>query len=327
MMRNKLLEYKNVAAQFHTIEGVTNTINDIDLTIYEGMSLGIVGESGCGKSVTARLPIRLLPEPSFRVTHGDVIYHRNGKPFEVLKTKRNGKEINKIRGKEISMIFQEPMSSLSPIHTVGSQMIELIMQHTDMDKKQAKEHAIHMLDRARVPRAREVYDDYTFQLSGGMRQRVMIAMAVSCSPRLLFADEPTTALDVTVQAQILSLIKDIQREQNMALVLITHDLAVVANMVDEIAVFYLGYIVEHGTTDQILKNPKHPYTKALIESIPTLHTNEPLKPITGSIPDPYSKITGCPFWKRCSQVTDRCRQEVPPFVTQEDDHKVRCFEA
>ncbi len=326
-MRNKLLEYKNIAAQFHTIEGKTNTLNDIDLTIYEGMSLGIVGESGCGKSVTARLPIRLLPEPMFKVTNGEVIYHHDGKPFEVLKAKQNGKEINKIRGKEISMIFQEPMSSLSPIHTVGSQMVELITQHMDMDKKEAKEHAIHMLERARVPRARDVFDDYTFQLSGGMRQRVMIAMGVSCGPRLLFADEPTTALDVTIQAQILGLIKDIQREQNMALVLITHDLAVVANMVEEIAVFYLGYIVEQGTTDQILKSPKHPYTKALIASIPTLHTNEALKPIKGSIPDPYSKITGCPFWMRCDKVTPKCREEVPPFVTHENEHKVRCFEA
>lgn len=326
-MRNKLLEYKNVAARFHTIEGTTSTLNDIDLTIYEGMSLGIVGESGCGKSVTARMPIRLLPEPSFKVTHGDVIYHRDGKPFDVLKAKQNGKEINSIRGKEISMIFQEPMSSLSPIHTVGSQMRELIMQHSDMDKKQAKEHAIQVLEKARVPRARDVYDDYTFQLSGGMRQRVMIAMAISCSPRLLFADEPTTALDVTIQAQILGLIKDVQREQNMALVLITHDLAVVANMVDEIAVFYLGYIVEQGTTDQILKSPKHPYTKALIDSIPTLHSTKALKPIKGSIPDPYSKITGCPFAMRCDKVTPRCRQEVPPFVSHDNDHKVRCFEA
>ena len=326
-MRTKILEYKNVAAQFHTIEGQTNTLNDIDLTIYEGMSLGIVGESGCGKSVTSRLAIRLLPEPSFRVTRGDVIYHRKDGPFDVLKAKRNGKDINRIRGKEISMIFQEPMSSLSPIHTVGSQMRELIMQHTDMDKNEAKAHAIHMLERARVPRASDVYDDYTFQLSGGMRQRVMIAMAISCSPRLLFADEPTTALDVTVQAQILGLIKEIQREQNMTLVLITHDLAVVANMVEEIAVFYLGYIVEYGRTDDILKNPKHPYTKALIKSIPTLHTDEPLKPIRGSIPDPYSKITGCPFWKRCDQVVEKCLKEVPPFISHDNDHKVRCFEA
>ncbi|TCS40449.1 ABC transporter ATP-binding protein [Reinekea marinisedimentorum] len=326
-MRNKLLEYKNVAAQFHTIEGVTNTLNDIDLTIYEGMSLGIVGESGCGKSVTSRLAIRLLPEPSFRVTSGEVTYHRNGTPVNVVKTKRNGKEINSIRGKEISMIFQEPMSSLSPIHTIGSQMRELIMQHTDMNKEEAKEHAIHMLERARVPRAHDVYEDYTFQLSGGMRQRVMIAMAISCHPRLLFADEPTTALDVTVQAQILSLIKDVQAEQNMALVLITHDLAVVANMVEEIAVFYLGYIVEYGSTDQILNEPKHPYTKALIESIPTLHTEEALKPIKGSVPDPYAKITGCPFWMRCDKASEKCRAEVPPFVTQENGHKVRCFEA
>lgn len=326
-MRKKLLEYKNVAAQFNTIEGTTNTLNDIDLTIYEGMSLGIVGESGCGKSVTARMPIRLLPEPMFKVTQGEVIYYHNGEPFDVLAPKQNGDEINKIRGKEISMIFQEPMSSLSPIHTVGSQMRELIMQHTDMDKKQAKEHAIHMLERARVPRPAEVYNDYTFQLSGGMRQRVMIAMAISCSPRLLYADEPTTALDVTIQAQILGLIKEVQREQNMALVLITHDLAVVANMVDEIAVFYLGYVVEQGSTDQILKNPKHPYTQALIDSIPTLHTTEALKPIKGSIPDPYSKITGCPFWMRCDKVTPKCREEVPPFVTHENDHKVRCFEA
>ncbi len=326
-MRNKLLEYKNVAARFHTIEGTTSTLNDIDLTIYEGMSLGIVGESGCGKSVTARMPIRLLPEPTFKVTHGEVIYHRDGKPFDVLKAKQNGTQINSIRGKEISMIFQEPMSSLSPIHTVGSQMRELIMQHSDMDKKQAKAHAIEVLEKARVPRASDVYDDYTFQLSGGMRQRVMIAMAISCNPRLLFADEPTTALDVTIQAQILGLIKDVQREQNMALVLITHDLAVVANMVDEIAVFYLGYIVEHGTTDDILKNPKHPYTKALIDSIPTLHSTEALKPIKGSIPDPYAKITGCPFSARCEKVTTRCRVEVPPFVSHENGHKVRCFEA
>lgn len=327
MTRKKLLEYKNVAAQFHTIEGKTNTLNDIDLVIYEGMSLGIVGESGCGKSVTSRIPIRLLPEPTFQVSKGEVIYYRDDKPFDVLKTKQNGKEINSIRGKEISMIFQEPMSSLSPIHTVGSQMRELIMQHMDMTKQQAKEHAIHMLERARVPRAAEIYNDYTFQLSGGMRQRVMIAMAISCGPRLLFADEPTTALDVTVQAQILSLIKDVQREQNMALVLITHDLAVVANMVEEIAVFYLGYIVEYGSVDEVLKHPKHPYTKALIDSIPTLHTNEPLKPIRGSVPDPYSPMSGCPFWKRCDKVTQRCKQEVPPFVLHENTHKVRCFEA
>jgi peptide/nickel transport system ATP-binding protein len=326
-MRTKILEYKNVAAQFHTIEGKTNTLNDIDLTIYEGMSLGIVGESGCGKSVTARLPIRLLPEPSFRVSQGEVTYYREHGPFNILNAKQNGKEINSIRGKEISMIFQEPMSSLSPIHTIGSQMRELIMQHTDMNKDQARAHAIHMLERARVPRASDVYDDYTFQLSGGMRQRVMIAMAISCSPRLLFADEPTTALDVTVQAQILGLIKEVQREQNMALVLITHDLAVVANMVEEIAVFYLGYIVEYGSTDDILKNPKHPYTQALIDSIPTLHTHEALKPIRGSVPDPYSKITGCPFWKRCDKATKKCMQEVPPFVSHENGHKVRCFEA
>lgn len=322
----KILEVRDLKTYFYSDEGVVKAVDGVDFTVYKGKSLGIVGESGCGKSVTAQSVMQIVPSPPGKIVGGEILYYKGDEVIDIAKLKPDSRAMRAIRGSEIAIIFQEPMNSLSPVHTVGNQIMEAILLHQRVSKKEAKERAIEMLRMVRVPRPDEVVDEYPHQLSGGMRQRAMIALALCCEPSLLIADEPTTALDVTVQAQILALIKDLQDELGMGLMLITHDLGVVAQTADFVAVMYLGKIVEYGTVYDVFSDPLHPYTRALFASIPTLEDTKKLQPIKGSVPDPYAVITGCPFKDRCTERTDKCDiDKVPDLVEAEDGHKVRCF--
>ena len=333
-----LLEVKNVNTQFFLQQGVVRAVNGVDFTVNRGQTIGLVGESGCGKSVLARSILRIVPPPG-RITEGEILFHqRSGGPgsvgeevIDLVKLNENGSQVRKIRGGEISMVFQEPMTSLSPVHTIANQIIEAITLHQDVSKEEARRLAIDMLDRVNMPQPERTIDRYPHQLSGGMRQRAMIAMALSCRPALLIADEPTTALDVTTQAQILTLMRDLQNEFGMAIIFITHDLGVIAQMVDYVVVMYLGEVVEAASVDEIFYEPKHPYTQALLRSIPRLGRKSAegitgkLTAIRGTVPDPYSIPTGCPFHPRCRQmIKGVCDVKTPPFLELEGDHKVRC---
>ena len=333
-----LLEVKNVNTQFFLQQGVVRAVNGVDFTVNRGQTIGLVGESGCGKSVLARSILRIVPPPG-RITEGEILFHqRSGGPgsaseevIDLVKLNENSSQIRKIRGGEISMVFQEPMTSLSPVHTIANQIIEAITLHQDVTKEEARRLAIDMLDRVNMPQPERTIDRYPHQLSGGMRQRAMIAMALSCRPALLIADEPTTALDVTTQAQILTLMRDLQNEFGMAIIFITHDLGVIAQMVDYVVVMYLGEVVEAASVDEIFYEPKHPYTQALLRSIPRLGRKSAegitgkLTAIRGTVPDPYSIPTGCPFHPRCRQmIKGVCDVKTPPFLELEGDHKVRC---
>ncbi len=323
--RQPLLDVRNLKTHFFTDDGVVKAVDGVDLSIQKGESLGVVGESGCGKSVTAQSIMQIVPSPPGRIVEGKILFHTGKGAVDVTSLKPNGKEMRSIRGKEVSMIFQEPMNSLSPVHTIGSQIAEGIRIHQKISRADARQRTIEMLEKVRIPRPAEVFDEYTYQLSGGMRQRAMIALSLACGPALLIADEPTTALDVTVQAQILRLIRDLQQDFGMGLMLITHDLGVIAQTVDLVAVVYLGKVVEYGTLKEVFLEPQHPYTKALFASIPRIEEEHSLKPISGSVPDPYSKIPGCPFAGRCVHVHDRCKSEVPALVPGDGEHSVRCF--
>lgn len=325
-----LLEVKDLQTHFFTDEGVVKAVNGVDFTLRRGVTLGVVGESGCGKSVTAFSILQLVNKPG-RIVDGHILYHRNGSPgnaLDLAALDRFGDDMRGIRGNEIAMIFQEPMNSLSPVHKVGHQIVEAIRLHRSISKQEAKEEAVHLLDLVGIPRPAERFDAYTFQLSGGMRQRVMIAMALACSPQLLIADEPTTALDVTTQAQILELMKKLQAEMGMSIMLITHDLGVVAEMCDEVVVMYLGEVVEQATVDQLFHDPQHPYTRSLLRSLPRLGygRRQKLAPILGSIPDPYNRPSGCPFHPRCTERIDgRCEVTRPAATTLPDGRHVRCL--
>ncbi len=321
----QLLEVQNLKTHFFTDDGVVKAVNGVDLSIRRGESLGVVGESGCGKSVTAQSIMQIVPSPPGKIVDGKILFHTEKGVVDVASLKSNGREMRSIRGKEVSMIFQEPMNSLSPVHTIGSQIAEGIRLHQRISKNEARERTVEMLDKVRISRPAEVFDEYTYQLSGGMRQRAMIALSLACGPALLIADEPTTALDVTVQAQILRLIRDLQQDFGMGLMLITHDLGVIAQTVDLVAVVYLGKVVEYGTLTDVFLDPKHPYTKALFASIPRIEEEHSLKPISGSVPDPYQKIPGCPFAGRCDHVHDPCNKNIPALVQQDGKHSVRCF--
>jgi peptide/nickel transport system ATP-binding protein len=329
-----LLSIRNLHTYFAQDEGTVKAVDGVNLEMSVGATLGIVGESGCGKSVTARSILRIVDRPG-RIVEGEIWFRRpgtNGGPasaaVDLAKLEPNSLEMRAIRGAEIALIFQEPMSSFSPVHSVGNQIIEAILLHQDVDRRGAREKAIEMLRRVGVSSPDQRVDQLAHQLSGGLRQRAMIAMALSCSPTLLIADEPTTALDVTTQTQILELMRQLQQEDGMAIMLITHDLGVIAEMATDVAVMYLGRVVEQAPVDAIFHSPKHPYTRALLRSIPRMRSRrrERLTPIAGSVPHPYDRPTGCAFHPRCPDfMAGRCDAQTPASRTVGDRHTVSCF--
>ena len=328
-MTTSLLEIKNLQTHFFTPDGVVRAVDDVTFQIGPSETLGVVGESGCGKSVTAHSILRLLPKTS-RIVGGQILFNRRGqeKPIDLAKVEPGGDLIRDIRGNEIAMIFQEPMTSLSPVHTVGDQIGEAIKLHQHVTDAEARSRAADMLEKVGIAGARQRLDQYPHQLSGGLRQRVMIAMALSCNPALLIADEPTTALDVTIQAQILELMKSLQEQFRMAILLITHNLGVIAEMADHVVVMYMGKVVESGPTRAIFRQPLHPYTLGLMRSTPrvAVGAREDLTPIPGSVPDPFSIPTGCAFFPRCRAAKrEACRSAAGvPLREVEPGHFVRC---
>ena len=321
-MNNKLIEIKNLHTYFFTNNGVVKAVNGVDFVIESGKTLGIVGESGSGKSVSAFSILNLLEHPG-RIVDGEIIF--DGQNIIGL----DEMEMRKIRGNDISMIFQEPMTSLNPVYRIGKQLSEPLILHQGKTKKEAWADAVELLREVKIPNPESVAYSYPFQLSGGMRQRVMIAMALACEPKLLIADEPTTALDVTIQAQIFKLMNDLKKEHNTAIMFITHDLGAIAELADDVAVMYTGEVVERAPVDTIFgKDPKftHPYKEGLLKSIPSLDTEvEYLDQIEGSVPHPLKLPTGCRFEPRCVYATDKCRAEKPELVEVEKDHLIRCF--
>ncbi|HLA44674.1 MAG TPA: ABC transporter ATP-binding protein [Aggregatilineales bacterium] len=329
-MADALLEVKDLRVHFFTDEGVVKAVDGVDLAIDRGKTLCLVGESGCGKSVTSRAFLNIIRSPG-RIVSGEILYHGlsvNGEnaTIDIAALDPKGREIRMVRGKEIAMIFQEPMSSLSVMHTIGSQIIEVIRFHEDVSKQEARNRAIELLRLVEIPKPERLIDEYPFRLSGGMRQRAMIAMALSCNPTLLIADEPTTALDVTTQAQILKLMRSLQEEYGMALLFITHDLGVVAEIADDVAVMYLGEIVEQSDVDTLFNNPKHPYTQALLRSIPRIAAErQKLDPIEGSVPSPFRRPAGCTFHPRCNQKMAHCSTIEPSMTDLAENHRVHCL--
>ena len=330
-----LIQVKDLQTHFMLDEGTVKAVDGVNLEIRRGRTLCIVGESGSGKSVTARSILQIVDPPG-RIVGGDILFHRrlaqNGssvtETINLAQMNPRSPAMRKIRGQEISMIFQEPMTSLSPVHTIGDQIMENILLHLPMTKAQARQRCIEVLGQVGIPKPETRVDTYPFQLSGGMRQRAMIAMALACNPSLLIADEPTTALDVTTQAQILELIVQLQQERNMAVMLITHDMGVVAEMADDVAVMYLGHVVEQGDVEAIFHDPKHPYTQALLRSIPKFGMKDAgrLDSIRGMVPSPYNRPTGCPFHTRCDRVMPgRCDRIVPPPISFGPNRQARCL--
>jgi len=325
-MNDALLEFKDLRVHFFTDEGVVKAVDGVDLTVPRGKTTCIVGESGCGKSVMSLAAMRIVQKPG-RIVTGQVLWHgKNGKVTDLCALRPSSPDIRKVRGGEIAMIFQEPMTSLSMLYTIGNQIGEVIRLHQGVSKQEARNRAIEMLRKVRIPRPERLVDEYPFRLSGGMRQRAMIAMALSCNPALLIADEPTTALDVTTQAQILDLMLDLQREYGMGIMFITHDLGVVAEIADYVAVMYLGRVVESADADTLFNDPKHPYTQALLGSIPKITaTRQPLEPIQGMVPNPFRRPTGCSFHPRCAQVMAVCPEIEPDAYRISDGHIARCL--
>jgi oligopeptide/dipeptide ABC transporter ATP-binding protein len=326
MNATPLISVRDLRTYFESNEGTTRAVDGASFDVHPGKTLGIVGETGCGKSVTARSILRIVERPG-RIVGGEILLRRDKSIVDLVELDPDGPEIRAIRGGEIGLVFQEPLTSFSPVHTIGDQIFEAIQLHSRLDKKGARRRAVELLKMVGVGRADGRLDEYPWQLSGGLRQRAMIAMALAGGPRLLIADEPTTALDVTTQAQILDLLRQLQRETGMAIMLITHDLGVIAEMADEVVVMYLGRVVESGTVDAIFHAPKHPYTKALLRSIPgvTNASRVRLPTIAGSIPHPFARPTGCPFHPRCSQViAGRCATVEPQLAPVEADHMVSC---
>ena len=315
-----LLEIKDLCVEFKTMAGTVHAVDHLSYTLHRGEKLGIVGESGSGKSVSSLAMMQLIPNPPGKVTGGQILY--NGKDL----VKLSEREMQKIRGNEISMIFQEPMTSLNPIIRCGKQIAESLRLHRGMKKKEAMEEAIKMMQAVGIANPQARAYEYPHQMSGGMRQRVMIAMALACQPQILIADEPTTALDVTIQAQILDLIRDLNQEMNTSVVFITHDLGVVSELCDTVIVMYNGHIVEKAPTADIFREPLHPYTQGLLSAIPRItKERKPLSTIEGMVPNPVERIKGCRFWPRCPKACDRCRKEEPPVFSVVEDRQVRCW--
>lgn len=319
-MENKpILIVRGLKTYFYTEDGVVKAVDGVDFDVYEGETLGIVGESGCGKSVTALSILRILDEKG-KIVDGQVLL--NG----VDLTKIDEQDMRKIRGKDIAMIFQEPMVALNPVFTIGEQIMETIMLHQKLDEKAARSLAVDLLRKVGIPEPEKRVDQYPHELSGGMRQRAMIAMALSCKPKVLIADEPTTALDVTIQAQIMELMKQLQREYGMAIILITHDLGLIAENADRVVVMYAGKVVEYAYVKTLFNDPKHPYTWGLLHAIPRLDIEQNrLYNIPGVVPDPLHFPIGCKFHPRCEFKEDRCTIEEPQLIKVGEDHLVRCF--
>jgi len=334
--RDLLIEVKDLKTYFFLDEGTVRAIDGVNFDIKRGQTLGVVGESGCGKSVTGQSILRIVPSPG-RIVEGSVLFHRysrNGGSSEtetvidLTKLDAMGDEIRSIRGAEIALIFQEPMTSFSPVHTIGNQIMEAILLHQEVSEDEAREIAVDMLRHCGLPRAEDVINRYPWELSGGMRQRSMIAMALSCQPSLLIADEPTTALDVTTEAQILTLMRGLQAEMGMAIMYITHNLGVIAEMAEEVIVMYLGKVVERASIDDLFHDSKHPYTRALLRSIPKIgqKSSEKLETIKGMVPDPYNIPSGCTFHTRCpSYMPGVCNVQEPQMVDVGNGHLVSCL--
>ncbi len=315
-----LLEIQGLKTYFYSDGRVIPAVDGVDISLRKGETLGIVGESGSGKSVTSLSVMRLLPKTGSRIEDGQILYKGNS----LLQLSEN--EMRDIRGNEIAMIFQEPMTSLNPVYTVGQQLTETVMLHRGYSKKEAREHAIEMLKKVHIPRAEKIVDEYPHQLSGGMRQRVMIAMAMSCDPELLIADEPTTALDVTIQAQILDLMRELRNTQGTSILLITHDLGVVAEMCDRVVVMYAGQVVEQADVFTLFERPSHPYTQGLMKSMPKVDQDlDRLDSIPGNVPLPGTIKQGCRFASRCPFVEEKCLAEEPPLYTLQDGQQSRCW--
>ena len=320
-MASTLLEVKDLETRFYTQDGVVKAVNGISYNLNEGETLAIVGESGCGKSVGVMSLLRLIPEPPGKITGGEAIFLGR----DLLKLSKD--DIRQVRGKEIAMVFQDPMTSLNPVLTIGRQITEALELHMGMDKHQAKNRAIELLELVNIPEGAQRIDDYPHQFSGGMRQRVMIAMALSCMPQILIADEPTTALDVTIQAQIIELVKRLRDELGMAIIWITHDLGVVAGLAENVVVMYAGSIVESAPVRDLYGDPSHPYTLGLLGSLPRVDMvrDERLVSIDGMPPDLIALPEGCPFAARCDFVIDRCLKDTPPLMPVAPGHKAACW--
>lgn len=319
-MSDKLLEVKNLRTYFHTDDGVVKSVDDVSFEVKRGKTLGVVGESGCGKSITSLSIMQLVEIPPGKIESGEILYEGE----DLLKKSKD--EMRKIRGGEIAMIFQEPMTSLNPVFTVGQQIMEALTLHTDLDKAAAKERAIEMLKLVKIPLPEKRFNEYPHQLSGGMRQRVMIAIALACNPKVIIADEPTTALDVTIQAQILDLLRNLKDKINSSIMLITHDLGVIAEMADYIVVMYAGRVVEKGTAEEIFEHPSHPYTIGLMASKPVVGKKvDKLYSIPGKVPNPVDMPNYCYFKDRCEMCVECCKGDYPPEISLSETHKVSCY--
>ncbi len=327
MQDDVIVSVKDLYVNFYTNQRCNKAIRGVSFDLKKGKILCVVGESGCGKSVTANTIMGLLPDLS-RIEHGEITYYGGKEPVHIEKLDRKGNEFRKLRGEEIAMIFQDPMTALNPVFSVGYQISEMLLQHKKAkNKKDAMEQSVELLRSMGIALPAQRVHEYPHQFSGGMRQRAMIAMAMACKPKVLIADEPTTALDVTIQAQIFELMLELRKTRNMSILLITHDMGVVAELADDVAVMYMGNIVESGPASEVLTNPKHPYTKALISSIPVLGRghNQDLQPIRGSTPDPFNRPKGCQFCPRCDYATDECENMMPEEAIVGKNHICRCF--
>lgn len=330
--KKTLLSIRNLKTYFKMDEGTSQAVDGVSFDVYEGQVVGVVGESGCGKSVTIKSVLRIVQKPG-QIVDGKILWrHQLGDGQEELidlaQLDAQGKQIRSIRGSEIALIPQEPMAAFSPVHTIGNQLVEAVRLHTKVNKREATRIAIERLSEVGMPSPEQRMDAYSWELSGGLRQRAMIAMALSCNPRLLIADEPTTAIDVTTQAQVLNLLRGLQQDHNMSIIFITHDLGVIAQVADYVVVMYLGRIVESGPVDDIFHNPQHPYTIALLESISTIHSKpkEFLPTIEGSIPHPFNRPAGCPFYPRCvSFIPGTCDKKTPTLQAVNQRQSVSCF--
>lgn len=323
-----LVTVEDLRVHFFLDEGVVKAVNGVNLAIPRGKTLCVVGESGCGKSITAFSLLRLIAHPG-EIVSGRIIYQSDEGDIDITALHDEGRKIRSIRGNQIAMIFQEPMTSFSPVYTAGNQIMEAVRLHRGSSKSEARRHALEMMRKVGIPDPERRFTQYPHEMSGGLRQRAMIAMALSCQPKLLIADEPTTALDVTIQAQILDLMRDLQEEMDMSILLITHDLGVVAQMADEVAVMYMGRVVEQSDGYGIFEQPQHPYTRALLESVPAMNIKRKssLKAIRGSVPDPFTRIGGCPYHPRCDErVRGRCDGgERPPLLECTPSHFNACL--
>lgn len=327
MEQQAIITVKDLRTYFYSDKRCNKVLNGVSFELYKGRTLCVVGESGCGKSVTASSIMQLLPKLS-RIESGSITYHGPDGDIRIDQLERNGKKMRQLRGHDLAMIFQDPMTALNPVYTIGFQIGENLRYHTDMKKDARRARSLELLTQMGISTPEKRIDQYPHEFSGGMRQRAMIAMAMSCNPKVLIADEPTTALDVTIQAQIFELMGQLKQEHDTAIMLITHDMGVVSELADDVAVMYMGSIVERGSVKDVLKYPAHPYTSALLKSIPVLHKGkaQKLEPIRGSTPDPYNRPKGCQFAPRCDFCCDKC-QEMPPENKVCGSHEVRCWNA